>query len=266
MCPRCHEISTLEPIPCRDCRDRRSVILRGSGGRRREYRWRCTRHPEFEEYVRRICPRDGARMVLKSTGGHLYNTARISHVEAVTAGGGAARGHLNFANGRAAVIEMIIGRIPIAEFGAYFRGGELSVVEPFINPQTGRYVALVARLQTDALIISGASLDETSLHSLEHALLNAAPAVTGLTQDEFRTDTHNGRQLVIYDNAAGGTGGARLLGERRLDRWLQVARELAECHQVQCEDACRGCLFLPSRLCREGNVGLNRHRVLSLLP
>jgi len=126
------------------------------------------------------------------------------------------------------------------------------------------------RLETDAIIITTLKpeyRDNLTLHSLKHALLNAAPAVTGLTQDEFGADLQEEQErIVLFDNISGGTGGCRLLADRRLHRWLQVARELAECHQVQCEDACRGCLFLPSRICRQGNHNLDRHRVLEVIP
>jgi len=105
------------------------------------------------------------------------------------------------------------------------------------------------------------------LHSLKHALLNAAPAVTGLTQEEFGAQiVEEAGQLVIYDAVHGGTGGCRLLAARRLTRWLAVARELAECHQVQCEGACRACLFLPTRICRQNNQNLDRHLVLQFVP
>ena len=134
-------------------------------------------------------------------------------------------------------------------------------------------MGFVSRLETDAVVIESNAKTGTSeqtnliLHSLKHALLNAAPAVTGLTQDEFgaNLDLEN-RELLLYDNRPGGTGGCRLLADRRLLRWLNVARELAECHQVQCAGACRACLFLPTRLCRQGNLSLDRQRVLQLIP
>lgn len=60
--------------------------------------------------------------------------------------------------------------------------------------------------------------DNITMHSLKHALLNAAPAVTGLTQDEFGADLQSiDGQLVIFDNEPGGTGGCQLLADRRLN-------------------------------------------------
>src|SRR5436853_5673752 len=102
-------------------------------------------------------------------------------------------------------------------------------------------MVFVSRLETDAITMSikhSIIANDLSLHSLKHALLNAAPAVTGLIQDEFGANIAIGEnKLVIFDNVSGGTGGCRVLVDRRLERWLQVARELAECHQIQCEDA-----------------------------
>jgi hypothetical protein len=272
MCPQCHNIEPVEKVSCPHCGDSRSVILEGHGGRRREYRWKCTRHTNFEVYVHKQCSRDGARMALKSTGGRLYNTARLPNVQTFSAGNRNIReiGNLRFVPSRATVIDVVVGRIPISDLNAYYRGEETSPIEPFVNPNTGNYIGLVSRLETDAIVISALQpqyRDNLTLHSLKHALLNAAPAVTGLTQDEFGAYLQiQSGQLVFYDNVHGGTGGCRLLSDRRLNRWLQVARELAECHQVQCEDACRGCLFLPSRICHQGNSSLDRHRVLEVIP
>lgn len=272
MCPTCHTIEPVEKISCPQCGDSRSVILEGHEGRRREYRWKCIHHPNFEVYVRRQCPRDGARMALKSTGGRLYNTARLTNVDASIIGNRDARelGGLRFAASRATVVDVVVGRIPISDFNAYYRGEESSPIEPFVNPHTGNFTVLVSRLETDAIAVTALEQqyqDNITLHSVKHALLNAAPAVTGLTQDEFGADLQDqGGRLVLYDNVPGGTGGCRLLSDRRLQRWLQVARELAECHQVQCDDACRGCLFLPTRICHQGNLSLDRHRVLELIP
>ncbi len=96
---------------------------------------------------------------------------------------------------------------------------------------------------------------------------NAAPAVTGLAQNEFAaTYSADNGTVTVWDDVQGGSGGCRLLASRRLDRWLEVARELAECHQIQCEDACRGCLFVPGRMCAEGNANLDRNTALALLP
>ncbi|MFL6209807.1 MAG: DUF1998 domain-containing protein [Pyrinomonadaceae bacterium] len=271
MCPTCHAIEPVQSVNCPECKDKRSVVLSGSGGRRLEYRWRCTRHPHFELFVGKNCLRDQARMVLKPVGGRVYHPEVWSMVtpEALSSSEPNQRGTLRFMPSKAAVIDVTIARIPIANSEAYFRGTELSIKEPFINPNTGSYIGMVSRIDTDAIIISGnrqGGLDEITLHSLEHALLNAAPAVTGLIQDEFGSDVNYERgEIVIYDNVFGGSGGCQLLVSRRLDRWLQIMRELAECHQVQCEDACRGCLFLPSRLCRRVNHDLNRFAVLPLL-
>jgi len=210
-------------------------------------------------------------MALKSTGGRLYNTARVSDLQRVlTAGQGPnVVAGLEFRSARARVAEVVVGRIPIADFNAFFGGRERSLVEPFINPATGNFRGLVSQLETDGIVVTihRADLrDELSLHSVKHALLNAAPAVTGLAQDEFGAEIRPDEgEVLIYDNVLGGTGGCRLLVERRLGRWIQVVRELAECHQVQCDDACRACLFLPSRLCRRGNHDLDRRRVLQLL-
>jgi ATP-dependent helicase YprA (DUF1998 family) len=171
---------------------------------------------------------------------------------------------------RAAVAKLGVGRIPVADFGAFFSGAEFSPVEPFINPTNGRFLGFLHRLETDAITIQGttaAAREPAALHSLKHALLNAAPAVTGLTQDEFGAHIlQETGSLIFYDNVPGGSGGCRLLAEIRLSRWLAVARELAECHHVQCDDACRGCLFLPARLCAQGNQNLDRHRVLTMIP
>lgn len=271
MCPTCHAIEPLERALCKQCNDSRSVVLEGHGGRRREYRWRCTRHPDFELYVQKQCRRDGTRMSLKSTGGRLYNTARITTVQASIVGDLKATevGSLRFSQSRAVVVDVVVGRIPIADFGEYYRHVERSPVEPFVNPNTGNFMGIVSLLETDAITITPEheQADNLTLHSIKHALLNAAPAVTGLTQDEFGADLQLEQgQLIFYDNVPGGTGGCRLLADRRLERWLQVARELAECHQVQCADACRGCLFLPTRICRQGNLSLDRQRVLGLVP
>lgn len=272
MCPTCHDIEPIERVVCSECKDSRSVILEGYEGRRREYRWKCLRHPNFEVYVHRRCNRDGDRMVLKSTGGRLYNTASVTTVQVSPLGNYQPRdvGEIRFSQSHATVVDIVVGRIPIADFNAYYRDNERSPVEPFVNPNTGNFIGLVSRLETDAITITGLReecRDNLSLHSIKHALLNAAPAVTGLVQDEFGAylQLEQG-QIVLYDNVSGGTGGCRLLADRRLNRWLQVARELAECHQVQCDDACRGCLFLPSRICRQGNRSLDRQRVLDIIP
>ncbi len=272
MCPACHTIEPLVRVPCNQCNDSRSVVLEGHEGRRREYRWRCTQHPEFELYVRRQCGRDRSRMVLKSTGGRLYNKAWLTHIQASVVGsrGATEIGSLRFSPSRATIADFIVGRIPIADFNAYYRGEERSPVEPFINPNTGNFIGLVSRLETDAITVTSLRneyANSLTLHSVKHALLNAAPAVTGLTQDEFgATLLQEQGPLIFYDNVPGGTGGCRLLSDTRLTRWLQVTRELAECHQVQCEDACRGCLFLPARICRQGNHSLDRRRILELFP
>jgi hypothetical protein len=209
-------------------------------------------------------------MVLKSAGGRTYYEQTILDVnyqprseDSVVASG------LRFMTGRASVSEVIVGRRPVADVGDYFRGVERPTVEPFVNPITGRTTCFVSLLQTDALRVEAAAepLQLTVAHSLKHALLNAAPAVTGLTQDEFGADLEDSNgvyALVLYDGVSGGTGGCRMLGSSRLERWLSVARELAECHQVECEGACRGCLFLPARVCRRGNQDLDRFELLRL--
>lgn len=271
ICPTCHAIEPVQSVKCPECKDSRSIILTGKGGRRISYRWKCTRHPAFELFVGKNCLRDQTRMVLKSVGGRIYHPETWSHVTPQTINSlqPQVRGAIQFAPSRATVIDVTVGRIPIANPEAYYRGNEQSFKEPFVNPNTGRYIGLVSYIDTDAITISnktGTGYDDLTLHSLEHALLNAAPAVTGLTQDEFGSDLNTSRgELVIYDNVFGGSGGCRLLVDRRLDRWLQVVRELAECHQVQCDAACRGCLFLPSRLCRRINHDLDRHTVLNLI-
>ena len=272
MCPTCHEIEPIERVICPECKDSRSVVLEGHGGRRREYRWRCRKHPKFEVYLRKQCRRDKSRMSLKSTGGRLYNVAKLStvHVSDSRSASDREMGHLRFSLSRASVVDVTIGRIPIADFNAFYQGSEHSPVEPFINPETGNFIGLVSRLETDAIIVTTSEKeyqDELTLHSIKHALMNAAPAVTGLTQDEFGAELQlDQARIILFDNVSGGTGGCRLLADRRLTRWLQVARELAECHQVQCDDACRACLFLPSRICSQGNHSLDRHRVLDIIP
>src|SRR5205823_3139035 len=98
VCPSCHTIAPLEPAICPDCHDSRAVILEGRGGRRREYRWRCRIHPEFELYVRKNCNRDGARMALKATGGRIYYPEQIRQVSSQILGQGIKRevGDLHF--------------------------------------------------------------------------------------------------------------------------------------------------------------------------
>jgi ATP-dependent helicase YprA (DUF1998 family) len=213
-------------------------------------------------------------MVLKSSGGRIYYPERLTEVLSQTAENKERRvGGLCFNPAHAAVVDIVVGRVPIADLNDYFRRTEISQVEPFRNKHTGNFMAFVSRLDTDAIAVTTRSKFQTAeeanlvLHSLKHALLNAAPAVTGLTQDEFSASLNvDTQELLIYDNVLGGSGGCRLLADRRLKRWLNVARELAECHQIQCEDACRACLFLPSRLCRQGNAVLSRHRVIDLIP
>jgi hypothetical protein len=272
MCPVCHIIESVESVICRDCNDSRSIVLVGAGGRRREYRWKCRQHPGFVVFLGKNCPRDGNRMVLKSTGGRIYQPAVWSHVSPQVIANFPSKEstHLRFLPSRANVVDIIVGRIPVADVNAFFRGIERSIVEPFINPDSGNFMGFVSRLETDAITVAfqdRAAADDLGLHSLKHALLNAAPAVTGLIQEEFGAHINVDRgELIIFDNVSGGSGGCRLLVDRRLSRWLQVAHELAECHQVQCEDACRGCLFLPARICRQGNNLLDRRRVLALIP
>lgn len=210
-------------------------------------------------------------MVLKATGGRIYLYASIgsttplanANIEPVRIG------DLTFQVGSADVTNVVVGRIPVADLGAYYSGAEASSVEPFRNPDNGNFRGLVSRLSTDAVLVQFTrphNNSDVALHSLKHALLNSAPAVTGLTQEEFGADIREDTgQLVIYDAVHGGTGGCRLLAERRLVRWLDVARELAECHQVQCDAACRACLFLPTRICRQNNHNLDRTLVLELL-
>jgi hypothetical protein len=271
MCPTCHAVEQVQNVKCPECRDSRSVILTGKGGRRLSYRWKCTRHPDFKLFVGKNCLRDQTRMVLKSVGGRIYHAETWSHVTPRTIKSLKPQviSSLSFAPSRATVIDVTIGRIPVANPDAYYQGNEQSFKEPFVNPDTGRYMGFVSFIETDAITVShagGAGFDDLTLHSLEHALLNAAPAVTGLTQDEFGSDLNYDKgELVIYDNVYGGSGGCRLLADRRLNRWLQVVRELAECYQVQCDSACRGCLFLPSRLCRHINHDLDRNTVLNLI-
>jgi ATP-dependent helicase YprA (DUF1998 family) len=214
-------------------------------------------------------------MVLKSTGGRIYYPERLTEVSSQNLSDNQQKraGGLYFNAARADVVDVVVGRTPVADINEYFRKSERSQVEPFLNKHTGNFMAFVSRLETDAISIRPQteflSADEAnlSLHSLKHALLNSAPAVTGLTQDEFGASLNtDAQELLVYDNVLGGSGGCRLLASRRLNRWLNVAHELAECHQVQCEDACRACLFLPTRLCRQGNAVLSRHRVLELIP
>lgn len=275
VCPTCHDMKPVEAVVCPQCNDSRSVILEGREGRRREYRWRCSKHPDFELYVRRNCVADGSRMVLKSTGGRIYYPERLTEVSAHASPEGTQQsvGDLCFSPSHAAVVDIVVGRIPVADLNEYFRKTERSPIEPFRNVHTGNFMAFVSRLETDAIAVTARSKFPSNeeanlfLHSLKHALLNAAPAVTGLTQDEFGASLNpDTQELLIYDNVLGGSGGCRLLAGRRLRRWLHVARELAECHQVQCEDACRACLFLPTRLCRQGNRFLSRSSVLELIP
>ena len=269
MCPQCHRIDEVQRTRCDECGDGRNVVLTGSGGRRREYRWTCTIHETFERRLQKFCDRDQARMVLKSTGGTVFLPAWIDTVNSEPLEGRPSKtiGSLRFEPAHADVVQVVVGRIPVADTAAFYAGTEQSEIVPLTNPGTGRLQGLVTRISTDAVIVSrsdGVRFDEISTHSLEHALRNAAPAVTGLTQDEFGAAPREGG-LVLYDNRTGGTGGSRLLADRRLDRWLAVATELCECHQVQCDDACRGCLFLPSRLCSRANNALDRHTVLALL-
>lgn len=275
ICPTCHTMEPVEAVACTKCSDSRNVILEGREGRRREYRWKCLKHRDFELYVRRNCARDGSRMVLKSTGGRLYYPERLTEVASHNSAEYRQRrfGGLCFNFAHASVVDTVVGRVPVADLNEYFRRNEKSQVEPFRNKHTGNFMAFASRLETDAVAITTESKLQNSdeanlvLHSLKHALLNAAPAVTGLTQDEFSASLNpESQELLVYDNVLGGSGGCRLLAGRRLHRWLNVARELAECHQIQCEDACRACLFLPTRLCRQGNSALSRHRVLELIP
>jgi hypothetical protein len=269
LCPECHTFEPVSPPSCGQCGDSRSVTLSASGGRRRTYRWRCEQHPQWEMFVRRDCRSDGARMALKAAGGRTYYEETLVDINFQgRADAPLTRRGLRFLFGRASVSEVVLGRRPVADVGNFFRRLERPRVEPFVNPITGRLTCFVSVLQTDALQIEGADgpLGTVLAHSVKHALLNAAPAVTGLTQDEFGAslEDENGARLVLYDGVAGGTGGCRMLGGSRLDRWLSVARELAECHQVECDDACRGCLFLPQRACRRGNQDLNRFELLDL--
>ncbi len=273
MCPRCHRIDPVTKPICPECGDSSKVLLRGTGGRRRDYKWVCQQHAGFVKDLARVCPQHTQqRMVLKATSGIIYRAERIVRLNYDSGTEVGQSGSLRFRRGRASVVEAIVGRTPIANPRSFYSTApnrEISVVEPFVNQATGNFTAYVAQLETDAVIIEDALQrfgDHITIHSLKHALLNAAPAVTGLTQEEFGgyiDEEH--RRLVIYDNVRGGTGGSRLLADRRRDRWLAVAKELAECHQVQCEAACRACLFLPARVCKENNLSLDRHRVLTLL-
>lgn len=273
MCPTCHRIQDVEPFRCPQCHDSRNVVLRASGGRRRQYRWTCTVHPDWTQYVFSTCRHDGSRMVLKSAGGRIFYDARFSQVtfqethESVPV----VRGNLTFRIARANVSDVIVGRRPIADVSGFWQGREHPPVQPFINRQTGRFLCLVSAITTDAIVVEGrgAPLDDVAAHSVKHALLNAAPAVTGLVQDEFgahlEPNRGGGYSVIIYDDVAGGTGGSRMLATTRLARWVAVATELAECHQIQCDDACRGCLFLPARVCRQGNQNLDRFDVLAAI-
>lgn len=269
VCSNCHQIRSARKPLCQDCGDSSAVRLRGGSGRRREYHFVCGVHAAFRRDLMEFCERDRIPMRLKATGGRVHLPALLRDISTTTSTRGAvqARGSLTVLPARADVVEAIVGRIPVADVGAYYRRREFSIVEPFTNAHTGGFKAFVHRLETDALTIRiGGDIPPVATHSLKHALLNAAPAVTGLTQEEFgATWDGDTREITIYDNVQGGSGGSDLLGNRRLDRWLGVAKELAECHQVQCDDACRGCLFLPSRLCRAGNLDLDRHQVLTLL-
>jgi len=272
ICPVCHRIDNVEAPQCPECGTPSEVILVGTGGRRREYRWKCRKHPSFELRLARVCQQHPSQpMVLKSTGGLVYFPERLLDVTYTALAGSAPtnRGGLNFTRARAQVSDILIGRRPVADTRAYYRGQEFSPIEPFINPATGSYTGYVSMLDTNAIIVTGAYsplADDITLHSLKHALLNAAPAATGLTQEEFGASYFTAaNELVIYDNVSGGTGGCRLLSSRRLNQWLTVARELAECNQMQCEAACRACLFLPSRVCRQNNQVLDRKTVLAAL-
>ena len=272
MCPRCHSIRAVEPPRCRECGDSQHVVLQGTGGRRREYAWVCSRHPAFREAVEGYCDRghQAVRMAMKSTGGLLYKPERITDItyrEFRGQEGISARGLVAY-RAKVRVVEAVVGRTPIADSRQFYTGRELSPIEPFLNPATGHFMGFVSQLKTDAIVIdvaNEAARSHLGLHSLKHALLNAAPGVTGLTQDEFGAYLPDDGRLVVYDNVAGGTGGCRLLADRRLDRWLTLARELAECHQNQCDSACRGCLFLPARVCGENNQQLDRYEVLRLI-
>jgi DNA-directed RNA polymerase subunit RPC12/RpoP len=272
MCPTCHALEPVERGFCNECGDSRNVVLEGREGRRRDYRWKCSRHPNYEQYVRKLCRcrEPNSRMALKSTGGRMYELARVTEVspEIITSLSPVDVNNLRFTPSRATVVDVSLGRIPIADVNNYYRRQERSIIEPFLNPATGNFIGFVYRLETDAITITlnNGMADEISLHSLKHALLNAAPAATGLVQDEFGANIDIDRgELIIYDNVQGGTGGCRLLVNRRLSRWLEVTRELAECHHIQCDEACRGCIFLPSRICRRANHSLDRHTVLRLI-
>src|SRR5438552_11468408 len=156
MCPTCHNIENLEANRCPTCGDSRNVFLEGGGGRRREYRWRCRQHADFNAYVRRNCRHDQTRMALKSTGGRLYNTARVSDLQRVLTPGQGPHvvAGLDFRSARARVAEVVVGRIPIADFNAFFGGRERSLVEPFINPATGHFRGLVSQLETDGIVVT----------------------------------------------------------------------------------------------------------------
>jgi hypothetical protein len=269
MCGSCHRIQPVEPSRCAECGDSRNVILRAQAGRRRDYRWRCTVHADWNGFVGRTCSNDGTRMTLKSAGGRTYYEETIQNIHSEPRNDiePVVIGPLRFSFAAATVATIVVGRKPVADLAAYYRRAERPRIEPFVNPQSGRYGCFVSILQTDAITLTGAErpLTEIEVHSLEHGLLNAVPAVTGLVQDEFGAD-HSETDLTLYDDVMGGTGGCRLLIGSRMQRWLAVARELAECHQVECDSACRGCLFLPSRLCREGNDNLDRFSILPLFP
>lgn len=269
ICPTCHAIEPVTNVQCNECHDARAVFLTGSSGRWSTFRWRCRHHDQFTVNLGKRCRTDQTRMVLKSVGGKIYHGENWSSVDAVAGSEPeVVRGVLRFRSARATVLNVSVARVPVANPSDYYQGREQSVKEPFLDPLSGNFTAYVSRIETDAITISasnGALHDAITLHSLEHGLMNAAPAVTGLTQDEFGSDLkHESGEIVFYDNVQGGSGACRLLVDRRLDRWLQVVRELSECHQVQCDDACRGCLFLPSRLCRKLNNDLDRYTVLSL--
>jgi hypothetical protein len=268
VCPTCHAIETVASIQCPQCRDSRAISLRGASGRWSTFRWRCSLHEDFSVMLGKRCGTDQTRMVLKSAGGKVYHPENWSKVDPIsTSNVEIARGSLRFRPSRATVLNVTIARVAVANAQDYYQGHERSTKEPFLDPISGSFIGFVSRIDTDAIVISSANRslhDPVTLHSLEHGLMNAAPAVTGLTQQEFGSDLKDDGQIVFYDNVQGGSGGSRLLADRRLDRWLEVVRELAECHQVQCEDACRGCLFLPSTLCNKLNNELDRNTILSL--
>lgn len=284
ICPRDQDIVRVEPPSCPECRSSGNMKLDMAGGRRGEYEWYCAKHPKVRQRLarRHEC---GEMMVLKNAYSNLMipdtdRTLSFIPQDGVSADAqqlGIVRqfGICDVRFGRVAVTEFVLGYRRVHDLGAYY-SQQLSIpIRPFINNATRKMRVFCSHQATDGVqvVIERAMLNDLQpeeqgelVHSLKHALINVAPVLTGLAMGEYGADFDPSQGTVtLYDKGQGGKGGSRLLATTRIARWFELAQELVECRHNDCEQACRGCLFLPHTVCRTINRNLDRRLLQRVL-